>query len=185
MSPALNEALVERVNALGSVEWTGECHRFTSARRDPLSGEGARRFGGRWNPPSIFPTLYLAQPTSTCMGEFDRQAAAQSIDPTAMLAVPFTLHTINVTGLPVLDLRQPAAQQYVGLDPEDIAGDDMTACQAVGHAAWFLEMAGVVAPSATGHGLVVAAFEHRAHPGQITAGASERLTPDRYLELRQ
>lgn len=184
MSPDLNEALVDRVNSLGSVEWSGQGHRFTAARREALSGEGARRFGGRWNPPGIFPTIYLAQPVSTCLRELDRQAAAQSIPPKEMLTVPYVLHTINVSSLAVLDLRLPSAQEHVGLDPEDMTGDDLAACQAVGHAAWFLDMAGVVAPSATGNGLVIAVFEHRAQAGQIVPESSEQLTPDRYDELR-
>lgn len=33
----------------------------------PLSGEGAARFGGRWNPVGI-PTIYAAQELSTAWG---------------------------------------------------------------------------------------------------------------------
>lgn len=62
-----------------------------------------------------------------------------------MLSVPHLLHAIQVTNVEVLDLRSKTARDAVGLEDEDITGD-WAACQAVGHAAWFLEMSGVLAP---------------------------------------
>lgn len=183
MSQPLNETLVDLINQIGPTAWTDTCYRYTTARRDPLSGEGARRNGGRWNPPGIFPTIYLAQPVSTCMREFERLADSQYIEPQAMLTVPYLLHTIQIAELPVLDLRSVQTQQRLGLESGDLRGDDWSACQAVGHSAWFLEFAGVVAPSATGNGLVVAAFEHRAYAGQVEAVSQEALNPQRHPEL--
>lgn len=60
MSDALDEGLVQRIDARGTIEWSETCYRYTGAHRDALSGEGARRFGGRWNPPLLFPAIYLA-----------------------------------------------------------------------------------------------------------------------------
>lgn len=184
MSSGLDEALVDRVNGLGSTAWSGETFRYTTASRDPLSGEGARRKGGRWNPQDLFPAIYLASSEAACMNEVERAAKVASIDPEVMLTVPYRLHQISINGLPVLDLRSRAAQEFVGLEIEDLFGDDWEACQAVGHAAWFLEMAGVIAPAAGGIGLVVTAFEHRAHPGQVILNGSRELTPDLYRALR-
>ncbi len=65
----------------------------------------------------------------------------------------------------------------------DVADDDWTACQAVGHAAWFLGLDGVLAPSASGRGHVLAAFETRAALS-LTVAASTALTPDRLEALR-
>jgi len=45
-----------------------------------------------------------------------------------------------------------AARNHVGLDLDDIADDDRTACQAVGQSADFLQLQGVLAPSAAGGG---------------------------------
>ena len=47
---------------------------------DPRSGEGARRFGGRFNPPRSFPVLYLCTTRSCAIAELTRQADRQSID---------------------------------------------------------------------------------------------------------
>jgi RES domain-containing protein len=113
-------------------------------------------------------TIYLAQPLTTCLREFDRLAEANDLDPITMLTSPRSLHTIEVHTLPVLDLREPDHLAYVGLSPDDIADEDWTACQAVGHAAYFLDMGGLVAPSAIGHGLVIAAFETRVIANQLT-----------------
>lgn len=184
MSEGLNEDLVDRINNLGSRSWSGSAFRYTSASRDPLSGEGARRHGGRWNPPDLFPAIYLADSEQACMVEVDRAAETHGLEPKRMLAVPYRLHTIEVAGLPVLDLRTEEAQAEVGLEIEDIFGQDWSACQAVGHAAWFLEMAGVLAPAAGGVGLVITAYEHRARPGQVVLTSSVDLTPELYAELR-
>lgn len=97
-----------------------------------------------------------------------------------MLTFPYRLHAIRVNELSILDLRTREAQEIVGLEIDDVSGEDWSACQAVGHAAWFLEMSGVLAPSAGSVGLVIAAFETRADPGQIKVAHSVDLTPQLY-----
>lgn len=179
----LDEELVQRVDQLGSTAWTSTTHRYTTARRDPLSGAGARLFGGRWNPKDIFATIYLAQPVAACLGEVQRTAESQGITPDILLRAAYTLHEVAVTDLPVLDLREERALAHVGLTAADIADPDWTACQAVGNAAWFLGLGGVLAPSATGEGVVLAAFETRI-AGHLTVTTSEPLTHGRFAELR-
>lgn len=178
MSSDLDEDIVEQVDALGATSWSGTVYRYTSASRDALSGEGARLNGGRWNPRSLFPTVYLAEPFPACVSEFKRMAHAAGMPPEAIVARGYLAHTITVTELPVLDLRTAEALDRVGLQRSDIEDqNDWTACQAVGHAAWFLERAGVLAPSATGEGTVLAAFEERLAPGQLAVLTSRALTP--------
>lgn len=184
MTAQLNEEVVQRVNDLGATTWSGTTYRHTSAGRDPVSGEGARRFGGRWNPRGIFPTIYLAQPIATCMAELDRAVTANNSSPEITLTVPHELHTIDVTTLDVLDLRALDKLQYVGLTPDDLGDRDWTACQSVGHAAWFLHMGGIVAPSATGDGLVITVFENRLRPGQIKLQQSKPLDIRTYRAVR-
>lgn len=180
MSAPLDEAVVQQVNDLGISTWSGTVYRYTNAVYDPLSGEGAYRFGGRWNPRRVFPTIYLAEPLRACLLEFRRFAQAAAIDPAAMIRQGYVLHTIAVTDLPVLDLRPPQALASVGLSLDDITDEDWSACQAVGHAAWFLEFGGVFAPSATGDGFVLAAFEGRLRPGQLTVSDSRPLDEETY-----
>jgi RES domain-containing protein len=148
-----------------------------------LSGVGARRFGGRWNPPDVCATVYLAQPVAACIAEFDRLAASNGLEPVDMLRSPRELHTVDVADLGALDLREPEQLDYVGLSVDDLLDDDWTACQAVGHAAYFLKLAGVVAPSATGSGFVIAAFEARVEPSTLTLVESQTLDEAAYRLL--
>lgn len=74
----------------------------------------------------------------------------------------------------MLDLRDEESLDYVGLRMEDILDEEWTACQTVGHAA-FLDYGGIVAPSATGAGLVIAVFEARMKPGELTLRSTETL----------
>jgi RES domain-containing protein len=185
VSDGLDEGLVERIDARGTVAWSGTCFRYTTAHRDPLSGEGARRFGGRWNPASLFSAIYLADSARACMVEVDRAAQAASTTAEKMLEASYRLHTVAAEELAVLDLTTAEAREAVGLDDEDIHGDDWSACQAVGHAAWFLHVQGILVPAAGGVGLVITAYEQRTRPSQLQVTSSEKLTPTRYRELRQ
>ncbi|HNP58679.1 MAG TPA: RES domain-containing protein [Gordonia sp. (in: high G+C Gram-positive bacteria)] len=184
MSDALDEELVQRIDARGTGQWSGTCTRYTGAHRDPLSGEGARRFGGRWNPPLLFSAIYLTDSTQACMVEVERAAQVASTTPEKLLEASYRLHTIAVTDLAVLDLTTLEAREAVGLEDDDIYGNDWSACQAVGHAAWFLHVQGVLVPAAGGVGLVITAYEQRTRPGQLQVSHSEDLTPGRYRELR-
>lgn len=83
----------------------------------------------------------------------------------------------------MLDLRGDTAREKVGLELTDIADDDWMARQSVGQAVHFLNFGGVLAPSATGVGLVLTAFESRLRPGQLTVQSSEPLTADLFVQL--
>ena len=142
-------------------------------------------FGGRWNPPDLFPTIYLAEPLRTGMLELDRLAEASGTTAQRLISRGYELHTIQVLDLSVLDLRTESALAAVGLNHDDIADDDRTACQSVGQAAWFLQMQGVLAPSASGEGHVLAVFENRTHPGQLTVAATTPLDLATYDTARR
>jgi RES domain-containing protein len=183
LSSELDEALVERVDELPRSAISATFYRYATARRDPLSGAGARAFGGRWNPREIFGAIYLASSRSACAGEARRAAEAIGTSPEVMLQAPYLLHTIDAREVLALDLTSPDIMETVGLTPADIADPDWTACQAVGHAAWFLGFQGILAPSASGAGTVLAAFEGRLDFHQLTVNRSVPFTAALYDDL--
>lgn len=139
----------------------------------PLSGQGALRFGGRWNPPGHFPVVYLAHPRQAFLAELRR-----AIDLTTRPARPGPrrLFRIRVHDLRVLDLTTEQRLAAVGLTRADLESDEPTACQEVGRLAHLLDYQGIHAPSTTSHGDVLAVFERRLDsPGQLEVVDSEDL----------
>ena len=120
--------------------------------------------GGRWNPRGT-ETLYLARPISTCRAEFLRMAAGQGRGPESFL--PRSVHTIAVTSLRVVDLRSKEALRQVGLDIDSLGGE-WAPFQAVGDAANTLGLGGLLVPSVTRLGEVLAVFVRHAHYGELS-----------------
>lgn len=81
-----------------SIAYTGETWRHCSPDYDPLVGEGARRRGGRFNPPGI-PALYLCTTIECAKAEYDKQGAYRAV-PTS------NLYRISADLLLVLDLTR-------------------------------------------------------------------------------
>ena len=165
--------VLKRIERLGIGLWSGTAFRHTGPDRDPLSGEGALLFGGRWNSRGLAATIYLAFPREACVQEFRRMAAKQPGGPPAFQ--PRTVHEIEVDSLKVLDLRTEEALQIVGLDMSDIQAPDMSRCQRVGDAAFYLQLQAVLTVSATGVGNVLAVFEEHVAAGQLRVAGSEVL----------
>ncbi|KZS62696.1 hypothetical protein A4G26_10625 [Mycobacterium kansasii] len=74
------------------------------------------------------------------MVEVQRGTDAASTTAEKVLAEPYWLCTVDTAELAVLNLR------LVGLEVKDIVGDDRAACQAMGLAAWFLHIYGLLTP---------------------------------------
>lgn len=81
--------------------------------REPLSGEGARRHGGRFNPRGM-PALYAAQSVMTAIREANQVGTLQ---PTTLVAYRADLD-------PVFDGTDPVALAAVGATPALLATDD-------------------------------------------------------------
>jgi RES domain-containing protein len=84
--------------------------------RNPLSGEGARRYGGRFNPKGM-PALYTAQSVMTAIREANQIGTLQ----------PTTLVAYEADIGPIFDGTDPAAMAAQGLSPADLAADDWRA----------------------------------------------------------
>ena len=80
---------------------------------EPLSGEGARRHGGRFNPRGV-PALYTSTDVLTAVREANQAGALQ---PTVLVSYEADLE-------PVLDGRDPAALAAWDATPEMLAAPD-------------------------------------------------------------
>lgn len=142
----------------------------------PLSGEGARRQGGRWNPPDSVATVYTASDIETVDSEFTRQLARSGLSPANVQ--PRELATIRVELRRVLDLRDPDTRDALGVSLDDLMADDPSLSQAIGEAAQHLGYEAIVAPSASGGpGYVVALFMTNRSPDS----SIEVISVERYM----
>lgn len=155
----INKHLLARVEAVEPPAYRGKAFRHLAQDRNPLSGSGARTVGGRWNPPESFPTLYLALDRETTIREFYRLAERQGRLPQDFL--PRRMYTYDVTLTAVLDLRQAATVEALGVPASSLVGDAITQTQQIGDCAHHLGLEGILAPSAAGDGTVLAVFFDR------------------------
>ena len=147
--------------------------RHTSPERSPLSGNGAQRFGGRWNRPGGSAAIYLADSLQTCVAEFRRTAEGQGRGAASLL--PRELHRIALDDIEVVDLAAHGTLEAAGLSPEDIADSDWAKCQQLGEAVALAGHPGLRAPSATGLGHVIVLFEARVPSTRVRVVTTEQL----------
>ena len=115
---------------------------------DPRSGDGARRFGGRFNPPHSFPVIYLCTSRPCVVAELTRQAQRQSLEVEDLL--PRELWQITVELTKVLDLTQRKTLEALGVNSADLIRDDLQLTREIGEAAHEHRFQAIRSASATG-----------------------------------
>jgi RES domain-containing protein len=92
---------------------------------DPLSGEGARRYGGRFNPKGMA-ALYCTLDPVTAVREVSQ--ISQPLQPTILVSFQADVD-------PVFDATDPGALEGQGMTPADLAADDWRVHMAAGREA--------------------------------------------------
>jgi RES domain-containing protein len=123
---------------------------------DPRSGDGARRFGGRFNAPQSFPVLYLCLTRPCVVAELVRQAARQSVGVEDLL--PRELYEISAALDKVLDLTARDTLDALGIAPTDLVREDQLFTREIGEAAHEHGFQAIRSPSATGVDHIIAIF---------------------------
>lgn len=166
---------------LGRVErrrFAGDGYRHQSARHDPRSGEGARIHGGRFNPPESFPVLYLCLDRPCAVAELRRLGRRAVVGVDGLL--PRRLYRYELDLERVLDLTDAGVLEDLGTTPEALTADDWSFCQEIGVASHAQGDQGILCPSATGTGTVLAAF-----PVQLGLGLRDVQLAERWEEVSQ
>lgn len=146
------------VSRTGTTTVAGHFQRHVSPRQEPLLGS---RAGGRWGPEGAYPVLYLGRPTDSVIVEAYRHLVETVEGMEPHMVGPRRLLTCEVEITSVLDLRESANRDAVGLTIADLCSEvgNYGACHRIGKAAHQVGLHGVIAPSASGLGETLAIFE--------------------------
>ena len=155
----------ERLAAARLSPFAGTGYRQLSPRYDPLSGEGARLNGGRFNPAGSYPVLYICLTRSCALAELRRLGERQAIGLEGLL--PRHLYRYQIMLDQVLDLTDMQVRAGIGVSIEVLMGPDRTVCQQLGEAAHALGAQAIVSPSATGTDTVIALFPQNLGMGSL------------------
>ncbi|MCU1400344.1 MAG: hypothetical protein JWN62_3453 [Acidimicrobiales bacterium] len=143
-----------KVARLAGAELSVKGYRNQASGFDPRSGDGARRFGGRYNRPHSYPVVYLCTTRPCVVAELARQAHRQGIEVEDLLPRELWLVTAQLTR--VLDLTDLKTLQTLGVEPDELARDDLQMTQDIGEAAHEHRFQAIRSASVTGVDDVVA-----------------------------
>jgi RES domain-containing protein len=134
---------------------------------DPLSGQGARIHGGRYNPPDSFEVLYLCTTRPCAVAELRHLGERHVIGLEGLL--PRTLHRYDIRLTGVLDLTSPAVVAALEIEPGQLISPDWSLPHRVGVIAHSLGWQAILAPSALGVDEILAVFPAHCPGGSVTA----------------
>lgn len=163
--------------------WEGTFYRATTVeyanRNDLLAGVGARKAGGRWNPPGRFNAVYGSLEPETAMAEALANYRDYGIPVSE--AMPLVFVAVSVRLQSVLDLTRRDVQRRLRVSrrrmvafrrpvEQDEGIESVT--QAVGRIAWKERLEGLLVPSARVQGAAnIVLF-----PGRRRRGSSWRIS---------
>lgn len=139
---------------------------------EPLSGEGARIHGGRFNPPDSFPVLYLCTTRLCAAAELRHRGERLVIGIEGLL--PRVLYRYEISLDWVLDLTSGETLDHLGVTTAEIIGTDVGIPRLIGEAAYANGVQAIRAPSATGVDEVLAVFPELLGSGRLLAELVER-----------
>jgi RES domain-containing protein len=161
--------IVSALSRIPTRAWSGVAYRSVvpayAGSRDLLSGEGVRRHGGRWNPPSAFAAVYASLTPETALAEVLSRFRDYGI-PVAD-AMPRVLAAVEVSVASLADLTTPGARRSLRVSRRRMRREDWRRAtddgrealtQAIGRAAFERGLEGLLvfsAPDPAGRNLVL------------------------------
>lgn len=164
----------DKLGPVPRVDVVGEAFRQQAPKWDPRNGEGARRRGGRYNPPGSFPTLYLCRTRACAVAELRREGERQAIGVDGLL--PRTLFRYRVQLDGIVDLTDTEVLKFLDVTTDDLTSRDLMVTQEIGVAAHHLGCRGLIAPSATGVDSILVVFVQNIGLGIVEPSPAEVWT---------
>lgn len=149
-------ALLDRLQAIDPSPFEGIAFRHMFGDYPP-DRENTR--GARWNPTDVS-AIYLSIERETAIAEGDHMIAVQPLRP----RIRRTVYTVRLTLGSVLDLRGPGQLEALGVGPQELAGDDHSACRQVGGGVAWLGHDGLLVPSARSSGSNLVIYPDQRNP---------------------
>lgn len=169
-----------RVATAPRASYEGEGFRQVAPQYDPLSGEGARIAGGRFNPVDSFPALYLCITRACAVAELQRRGNRELIGVEGLL--PRALYRYDIALESVLDLRHPRTLEHLGITTAQLVGADLSITRQIGEAAHSTGIQAIRSPSAAGVDDVLAVFPQLLGSGLRVAALIETWGATKDLE---
>lgn len=159
-------ALLDALGAFPPVAFEGSVFRVVRAGRDPLEGHAS---GGRWDP-GTFDVLYTALEPDGAIAEMHFHLSRQPVFPSK---ISFALHEIGISTRRTLRLADMEALIPLGVEAERYRDLLYERTQAIGDAAQFLGLDGLIAPNARWPCLNLVVFTERIAPDDLEVRRSE------------
>jgi RES domain-containing protein len=153
------QALEQAFRFIRTIKWAGTVYRATGPeyanRRDLLSGEGTKCFGGRWTPPTSFATVHASLDVKTALAE--SLGTQQQYGVSVAARLPLTLVAISVRLQRLIDLTDDHVLGELNLTRQNLLRcrwrESMdkrreALTQAVGRIAFEAGLEGLLVPSA-------------------------------------
>jgi len=166
-------------------EWAGFVYRSSSpeyaGRDDLITGAGAKKAGGRWNPRESFHTIYSSVDFETAAAEV--MAHYRRFHIPEHLAMPRLFAAVEVQLTRVLDLRRGPVRRTMKVSAERLSAEEWwklpkrgkeAITQAIGRLAWQAGWQALLTPSA-------------AHPGgtNLIVFPANLEPPDSWIKIHK
>lgn len=133
--------LLDALDAMATRPFDGTVWRVTWASRDPLAGGVG---GGRWHPPNGFEVLYTSLEEDGALAEIYHHLSRAPVFSSSHVKI----NEIAVRAARVAVFDSVASLKPLGVDAEMFRRGDVARTREIGAAARFLDMDGLIVPSA-------------------------------------
>jgi hypothetical protein len=169
---AHDRAILDALEAIDPIPFAGRVWRVTRKGREPMQGSAAN---GRWTPAAAVEVLYTSLERDGALAEIGYRLSLEPVWPSRL---QHQLHELEARTERVLRFADVASLAPLGVDTARYETFDYAMTQAIAAAANFLELDGLLVPSArhNTHNLVL--FMDRSAGGTLAVVASEDVRWD-------